>query len=177
MEIHTALEQESYFLLGCVGVEKGACAIPAFPDTMGSRSGQIPPMREILPHGIWKAYRIYLKIRWLCLEVSWLGQQAVPQSLPFHQVQRQELPSKLPRTFQEQKSTKSRILLCFVNNRDCVQAETAWKTTALLINKEMVDPRFNVLEVDQEAQWMFCYQQDLQTFSHSDYASHPLQGQ
>lgn len=63
MEIHTALEQESYFLLGCVGVERTACAIPAFQDTQGSRFGHIPHIREILPCGIWKAYRMCFKIR------------------------------------------------------------------------------------------------------------------
>lgn len=49
MEIHTALKLESDFSLGYVGVERTPCAIPEFRDTTGSRSGQIPHSREILP--------------------------------------------------------------------------------------------------------------------------------
>lgn len=62
MEIHTGLEQESYILLEHVEVERAACAIPAFRDTTGSRSGQIPRMREILPYGMWKSYRMDCKV-------------------------------------------------------------------------------------------------------------------
>lgn len=47
---------------------------------------------------------------------------------------------------------------------------SGWNT--LLINNEMINPGFNVLEVHQEAQWAFCYQQFLQRFALTFTASH-----
>lgn len=144
MEIHTALEQESYFFLGYAGLERAACAIPAFRDTTGSRAGQIPHQGN---SGIpWD-----LQSLWDVLQdnSTWRSHGSTTvTAIPCGR--------KAGTSFQTAKNFSGaerhkKWTLAFTG-RSYVQAETPWKTTALLINNEMINPGFSVLEVHQEAQ-------------------------
>lgn len=73
------------FLTGICGSREDGLHNSSIPEWTGSRLGRIPHIREILSYGIWNAYKMYCKIRWLHVEFSWLGQKAEPPSLPFHE--------------------------------------------------------------------------------------------
>lgn len=111
MEIHIALEQESYFLLGYAwgGVERRLVQFQ-HSRVNGQQIGA-DPSHQGHP-APWDGLQGKVTSRGVLV-----AQTESSATIP-------AISSKIPRAFQEQKHTKSRFLLCFVNNRDCVQAET-----------------------------------------------------
>lgn len=75
------------FLTGMCGGREDSLCNSSIPGHHWQQLGQIPHIREIhgISYGIWKAYRMYFKIRWPDVEFLWLGEKAAIQSLPFHE--------------------------------------------------------------------------------------------